>query len=140
MVRTVLVDVLGEGAGQDRAVAAANAVEDGGAVVGLAARAVLMLADWPAWGVLVQLYHGDVLTVLEGLGPGGGFVPAGRAGQGTDRRLGTASALATQPGLAFPLLLRDPSADRSRQLYHRVRRRGSWVFGPVFLGRSARRR
>ncbi len=65
MVRTVLVDVLGEGAGQDRAVAAANAVEEGGAVVGLAARAVLMLADWPARGVLVQPYHGDVLTVLE---------------------------------------------------------------------------
>jgi hypothetical protein len=65
LVRIVLAELIDEGAGEDRAVAAVRAFNGAAFDVGLAARAVLVLADRPGWEleqslrVAAWLEHGE---------------------------------------------------------------------------------
>jgi hypothetical protein len=105
LVRIVLAELIGEGAGEDRAVAAVRAFNGAAFDVGLAARAVPVLAERPGWAVLAEPDDREILALPERLGPAGGLVSAGRAGQrGRDK----AETLALRA--APPLPCRPPLA------------------------------
>jgi hypothetical protein len=72
--------------GDQRGVAAAGAADVDDGPVRLACRAVPGLGD--AVTVEVQPDDGEVFALLQCLVPGGGFAPAGRAGQGGPRGSG----------------------------------------------------
>ena len=96
LVRIVLAELIDEGAGADGAVAAVRAFNGAAFDVGLAARAVPVLADRPGWAVLAEPDDREILALPERFGPAGGLVSAGRAGQ---RGRGEAGALALRAGL-----------------------------------------
>ncbi len=95
LVRIVLAELIDEGAGEDRAVAAVRAFNGAAFDAGLAARAVPVLADRPGWAVLVEPDDREILALPERFGPAGGLVSAGRAGQ---RGRGEAGTLALRAG------------------------------------------
>ncbi len=95
LVRIVLAELIDEGAGEDRAVAAVRAFNGAAFDVGLAARAVPVLADRPGWAVLAEPDDREILALPERFGPAGGLVSAGRAGQ---RGRGEAGTLALRAG------------------------------------------
>jgi hypothetical protein len=75
----VLAELIDEGAGEDRAVAAVRAFNGAAFDVRLAARAVPVLADRPEWAVSVEPDDREILALPERFGPAGGLVSAGRA-------------------------------------------------------------
>ena len=75
LVRIVLAELIDEGAGEDRAVAAVRAFNGAAFDVGL----VPVLADRPGWAVLVEPDDREILALPERFGPAGGLVSAGRA-------------------------------------------------------------
>jgi hypothetical protein len=106
LVRIVLAELTGEGAGEDRAVAAVHAFNGAAFDVGLAARAVPVLADRPGYVVLAEPDDREVLALPERFGPAGRLVSAGRAGQrgrgeaGTLGRCRRPAPLPGRPALA----------------------------------------
>jgi hypothetical protein len=79
LVRIVLAELTDEGAGEDRAVGAVSRAFNGAAFdVGLAARAVPMLADRPGRVVLAEPDDHEVFALPERFGPAGRLVSAGR--------------------------------------------------------------
>ena len=81
LVRIVLAELIDEGAGEDGTVAAVCAFHGVAFDVGLAGRAVPVLADRPGWTVLVEPDDREILALPERFGPAGGLVSAGGAGQ-----------------------------------------------------------
>ena len=65
LVRIVLAVLIDEDAGEDRAVAAVRAFNGAAFDVGLAARAVPVLADRPGWAVLVEPGDREILALPE---------------------------------------------------------------------------
>jgi hypothetical protein len=99
LVRIVLAELIDEGAGEDRAVAAVRAFNGAAFDVGLVARAVPVLAERPGWAVLVEPDDREILALPERFGPAGGLCPqagqASAAGVRPERwRCGRARAIA----------------------------------------------
>jgi hypothetical protein len=78
------------------AVAAVRAFNGAAFDVGLAARAVPVLAERPGWTVLAEPDDREILALPERFGPAGGLVSAGGAGQ---RGRGEAGTLPLRAGL-----------------------------------------
>ena len=66
LVRIVLAELIDEGTGEDRAVAAVRAFNGAAFDVGLAARAVPVLADRPGWADRKLTIHGGQQPASSG--------------------------------------------------------------------------
>jgi transposase len=98
----VLAELIDEGAGEDRAVAAVRAFNGAAFDAGLAARAVPVLAERPGRAVLAEPDDREILALPERFGPAAGVRPE-RWRCGRARATAVPAAAGVIAGVVAPL-------------------------------------